>query len=953
MKKNFETGSILGLLCVLFLASGPRGVRAQATVQFTEVASAVGINVTDIYFGTSNHSLGALWIDYDNDNWPDLFLVNGIDLPAHLYHNDGGTFSKVDHLLPILPNVELSGAAFADYDNDGDQDIYIFASNENVNTGFTHPDGPANILLKNMWVENGSRTVTGQSLFIDVAADAGVDNLAPVPLGEYPGYRSLTGGWLDYNRDGCVDLFVGQMAWDAGGFPWNRNTFYENNCDGTFTDVTASSGVDTGTDSLMYRPTLAFIGAHLNDDLWPDMYVVNVQDVSPFHFDFIYMNNGGTGFTEVADDMPFVGDDSGAGMGIDVADIDHDGDWDIYITDIEDPGNEPVAEGNVLYLSNGDGTWSENVSVAAGVKGKFSWGTNFLDVDQDGYEDLFVGATNTDLLYHNDGDGTFTDISAAAGITLAGSARGTAVADFDRDGDLDILVVNNMVTQSKGLRLYRNDTIGAGNRLQVRLMATQSNRSAIGTMLKAEANGVTYMRQIKGGSSVHSQSDMVAHFGLGDATTVGTLTVQWPSGMEQTFTNLDVNQCIVLVEGSPAVHTCLVPFLEITSPGPGDVWEQGSTHTITWVGNIVGTVRLTLYKGGIIDRVLVTRTRNDGEYEWTVPMDADGSDYQIRIANFVDPFIADNSDVFSITPPGPPAITVKTPNGGEDWEQGTLQNITWSSNLSGAVRLSLYKGGVLDRIIDGSTDGDGNYGWTVPTDADGSDYQIRITSRVDPSVSDNSDGFFSIVPPGPDFITVTAPNGGEVWEQGSLQNITWTSKITGDVRISLYKGGVQTVLIAPNTADDGVYEWTVPTDADGADYQIRISSFDAPAIADKSDGMFSIVAPGVQAARSVTEGGPGLHALATTVPDHFSLGPSYPNPFNPATVIAYGLAAEAPVTLVVYDVLGREVRRLVDRVQPAGVYQVRFDAGALPSGMYLYRLQAGAFTETRTMLLMR
>ena len=526
---------------------------ASGQILFNEVAVTAGIG-SDTYDSSSDHGLGITWIDYDNDGFPDLFAINGAGLPAHLFHNEGdGTFTNQDALLPSLPLNEQTGAMFADYDNDGDQDIYITVAGALPD----QPDGGLNILLQNQWVENGNQLST--PLFIDVATAAGVENRADTPFGALEGYASYTGAWLDYDRDSCIDLFVGSMDWDDAGTASNANFLYKNNCDGTFTDVTLASGIDTG-DSNDLRPTLAFFGGLLTPgDLDPDVYVVNVHDASPFHHDLIYENNGDGTFTEFSSSMPTFGDDSGAGMGTAVADIDHDGDWDIYVTDLPDPGGvEPVAEGNVLYLGNPDGTWSENAGPAAGVESNASWGANFADFDQDGYEDLWVGtiAPNNPVqsIYHNNGDGTFDDITSSAGFLTEFPARGTAAADYDRDGDIDIVQVNLF----NRIKLYENISSGQGNYLQIDLNATVSNRSAIGTLVEATVGSTTYMRQVNGGASAHSQDDLVVHFGLGSATTVDELKISWPSGTVQTLTNVGVNQLMTVTEEGGTGGTALL-----------------------------------------------------------------------------------------------------------------------------------------------------------------------------------------------------------------------------------------------------------------------------------------------------------------------------------------------------------------------------------------------------------
>ncbi len=523
-------------------------------IALVEVAGEAGLG-GETYAGKTLHTLGVAWVDIDRDGWPDVFAVNGHDRPAHLYRNLGdGTFELRDDLLPALEEHEQAGVVFADYDNDGDDDLYIQVTHEKLELFNPNPtDGPPNLLLQNRFVEEG------EPRFVEVADAAGVDDRPDEPLGnDYDGRRGMTGGWLDYDRDGCVDLFVGNMTMQSPGHPANRSSLYRNLCDGTFADVTVEARVNRAAgdgDPNLNRPALAWLGADLNGDLWPDMYVVNVHDPTPWHHDFYFRNTWQGNFaeeTELDGVMPGIGDDSGAGMGIDAADVDLDGDWDLYITDIYNTEYDADPKGNVLYLNRGDGRFDDNVAVEAGVAGSFSWGTNFFDVDRDGYEDLFVAVQGGgDHLFHNQGDGTFVDIAAAAGIRNRGSSRGSAIADYDRDGDVDLLFVNN----GGSLKLFRNESVNDRAWLSVRLEATQSNGSAIGALVRVTTDdGVVRMRQIEGGSSAHSQDELVLHFGLADAAAVERVEVLWPSGIVDEPADVDLRTLLEVEEGC-----CVMP----------------------------------------------------------------------------------------------------------------------------------------------------------------------------------------------------------------------------------------------------------------------------------------------------------------------------------------------------------------------------------------------------------
>jgi hypothetical protein len=567
-----------GLKIISLIVGVMYSLVATAQVQFTEVSVQAGIS-GDAYVSRTVHGLGVNWVDFDNDGWPDIFTVNGFNGDgSHLYRNErNGTFSNQDILLPAMPNDEQMGSVFADYDNDGDSDIYIFTDNQ---AGPVGPfAGPVNILLKNQWVENGNQVIPGQPLFVDVAAAAGVDDLLDTPHADGPAYRASTGGWFDYDRDGHVDLYV--CHWDRGkhGEDQAKDRLYRNLGNGTFEDVTTTTGLIPVDDGTYARSCLAFIGAHLDSDMWPDIYIGNVDAPMPFSRDYIFQNNAGTGFTERTLDSPGVGDDADAAMGVTIGDLDLNGGWDVYLSDL---GGGVVPQGNPLYLHTGaDILYLDNSADVAGAAGEGSWGVNFFDVDHDGYEDLYVASMgdNANLLYlNNQGDGTFTKHPPGVGAIMS---RGSAYADFDRDGDLDIAVVEI----NGSLHLYRNDSTNSGHWLQIQLVASDnqsslwSNRDAINTLVKVTANGQTYMRQVIGGDSGHGQNSLDLHFGLGAATTISQIEVLWPSGATEILTDQAVDTFMVISEagggpGTPAIN----------SPIPGSTLASGDA-TFSWTDN--------------------------------------------------------------------------------------------------------------------------------------------------------------------------------------------------------------------------------------------------------------------------------------------------------------------------------------------------------------------------------
>jgi 5-hydroxyisourate hydrolase-like protein (transthyretin family) len=290
------------------------------------------------------------------------------------------------------------------------------------------------------------------------------------------------------------------------------------------------------------------------------------------------------------------------------------------------------------------------------------------------------------------------------------------------------------------------------------------------------------------------------------------------------------------------------PSITVTAPNGSESWQQGTSQTITWdsSGAPGANVSIELHKGGVLNRTITSSTANDGTHPWLIPADQTlGSDYKVKIASTTNSSYFDWSDnSFSIS--AAPSITVTAPNGSESWQQGTSQTITWdASGAPGAnVSIELYKGGVLNRTIASSTANDGTHLWLIPADQTlGSDYKVKIASTTNSSYSDWSDNSFSIT--AAPSITVTAPNGGENWQQGTSQTITWDA--SGDpganVSIELYKGGVLNSSIASSTANDGTHSWQIPGDQTaGSDYKIKITSTTNTSYFDWSNDNFSVTA---------------------------------------------------------------------------------------------------------------
>ena len=510
---------------------------------------------------------GAAWGDYDNDGWPDLYVVNlagpltlspeeveASGARAALYHNErDGTFTEVG----AAAGVDLVGmgmaAAWGDYDNDGWADLLVSAYGQNT-----------------LFHNNRDGT------FEDRTAEAGLAGL----VGFWAGVS-----WSDYDRDGLLDVYVaGYVRYSPGAgasarqydvevpaslnpsaFRAERNLLFRNQGDGTFTEVADEAGV-----SGRNGRSLTAAWADFNHDGWPDLYVAN--DVSD---NALYHNLGDGTFRDVSLGA-LVADYRGA-MGLAVGDWDGDGDTDLFVT-------HWIAQENALYnslhtrLIATDSApinpmrfmdQAERYGLGQIALDYIGWGTSFFDYDNDGRLDLLVVNGSTfqqserpellepmpdQLFWNRSPDDGFYDVSAVGGAhfdrELVG--RGAAFGDYDNDGDLDVFIVNN---GGPGI-LLRNEGGNRNRWLEVRLEGSESNRSAIGTQLRLYAGGAVQAREVGAQSSYLSQNSLVAHFGLGETSEIDSLEIRWPAGGRQVFQDLPVDRIVRVVEGSePALES--------------------------------------------------------------------------------------------------------------------------------------------------------------------------------------------------------------------------------------------------------------------------------------------------------------------------------------------------------------------------------------------------------------
>jgi enediyne biosynthesis protein E4 len=557
----FNTSLLVASVFLWVICTIDTPTRDAVDFSFTENAKAAGLNQFTVYGGTRTNryllettGCGVAVLDIDGDGWLDVFLVNGTTLegfPAskapmcHLYRNRrDGTFEDVTARAGVGQTGWGQGACAADYDNDGRDDLFVTS-----------------------WGQNRLYHNRGDGTFEDVTARAGLTSAK----------RRWGAGcaFIDYDRDGRLDLFAANyidfdlanapvpesglcrykgvpVACGPPGLSGGKNVLYHNQGDGTFEDVSVKSGVTAaaGTYGLGVS-TLDF-----DDDGWTDLYVANDSNPST-----LYRNNHDGTFTDLAVVAGCAYSQDGkpqAGMGVAVGDYDRNGTMDIFKTNF-------AGDTSTLYANTGTSV-CEDRTFASGLGRNtrwLGWGVGFLDLDLDGWLDLFLvnghvypevdqlkteyGYRQRKVVYRNLGDGKFEDVTETLGppVTTAKAGRGAAFADIDNDGRIDVIVNNVNDTPD----LFRTKA-PERSWLMVKLVGHKSNRSAIGARVRAVVGNSVQVQEVRGGGSYYAQNDLRVHFGLGDATRVVRVEVRWPNGMEESWTDVPVNRILTLEEGA-------------------------------------------------------------------------------------------------------------------------------------------------------------------------------------------------------------------------------------------------------------------------------------------------------------------------------------------------------------------------------------------------------------------
>jgi hypothetical protein len=544
----------LAILLASFLC-GPCNAQ---TIQFRDITAQAGI-----HFIHNNGALGkkylpetmgpgCAFIDYDNDGWPDIVLVNGEDWPGHrkagvttlkLYHNNrDGTFTDVTRKAGLAIPMLGMGVAIGDYDNDGYDDIFVTA------LGQSH-----------LFHNNGNGT------FTDVTKSAGLWG---------PNEFSTSAAWVDYDRDGKLDLVVANyVQWSEKSdlyctldgahksyctpesYKGSSARLWHNLGNGQFEDATQRA--------KLYDPTSKGLGVAIldyNGDGWPDILLAN--DTQP---NKLYLNKRDGTFEETGISAGIAFSEDGvarAGMGVDAADYDRSGHPSIIITNF---ANQMLS----LYHNEGNGLFVDEAprsAVGRATLLTLGFGCFFFDYDNDGWPDIFVadGHIESEIervqqrvsyaepphIFRNLGGGKFEEATQSLGSAFASPkvARGAAYADIDNDGSLDILLTTN------GGRAYLFHNEGGANRsLRVKLVGTKSNRDGIGAVVRVTSGKGQQWQMLHSGSSYLSQSELVLTFGMASAKQADTIEVQWPSGQVDKLMNVSAGQTITIQEGKEII----------------------------------------------------------------------------------------------------------------------------------------------------------------------------------------------------------------------------------------------------------------------------------------------------------------------------------------------------------------------------------------------------------------
>ena len=537
--------------------AGAKAAPEASSIQFRDVTQQAGIHFVHNNGAFGKKYLpetmgpGVAFIDYDNDGWPDIFLVNGMDWPGRgqkhstpkLYHNNqDGTFTDVTHKAGLDVELFGMGVAVGDYDNDGYDDLFITAYGQN-----------------HLFHNNGNGT------FTDVTQKAGLQG---------PKEFSTSAAWVDYDKDGHLDLVVANyVQWTPEtdlyctldgksksyctpeSYKGTAIRLWHNRGNGTFEDVTQKAGLGDATSK-----TLGVAMLDYDNDGWPDLLFSN--DTQP---NKLYRNNGNGTFTEKAVVAGVAFSEDGvarAGMGVDAADYDHSGFASVLITNFS---NQMIS----LYHNEGKGLFVDEAprsEIGRASLLTLGFGCFFFDYDLDGWPDVLIanGHVDDDIqkvqanvsyaerphLFRNVGKGKFEEVTKSMGAAFASPrvGRGAAYADINNDGRPDLLLSTN----AGPVYLFRNEVSGTAatnHSLRIKLISTKSNRDGIGAVVKLTAGGETQTEMLRSGSSYLSASELVLTFGLGQRDKADSIEIRWPSSQLDRLSSVPAGATLTVTEG--------------------------------------------------------------------------------------------------------------------------------------------------------------------------------------------------------------------------------------------------------------------------------------------------------------------------------------------------------------------------------------------------------------------
>jgi hypothetical protein len=864
-------------LCVAFCSVVLLTFSAEAQPYFTEHMS-TKVELASL----SGGSRSLAWGDYNNDGWPDLFCAEGFSPQIALLENEAGEgFS--DRTFTIEAELDYSsiggGISFADIDNDGDLDGFL-------PKGMFWTSMPGmNVLLRN----DGGVLWEG-------SIEAGLTDILPTD----------NAIWLDFDRDGWIDLYTGNIGAAFPTDPAPRNRLYRNGGDGHFAPATTAPGLDVG-----FFPSGAGGGTNggmaagdFTGDGWTDIYVGAFSAANR-----LFVADGELDFSEVTSREI---NDEGQAFGVATGDIDNDGDIDIF--QAAGGGGGDLAFRSLMLVNVGgqflDVTDGSGLSI---LGDKNLLGPGLADIDNDGDLDLLISAPT--FLFLNNGDGTFQDVTAQSGLESGAFLVVAAFADFDLDGFLDVQLEN---------RTYRN-TANDNHWLRVEPVGTASNRQGLGTRVFVRAGELRQLREVTGGTG-YAQDEGVAHFGLGKRDRVDSLEIHWPSGQVDLLLDVAVDQKIRVIEGRTQ-YAAVEPT----------TWRHDLPDRVVHgtALQLDASVQPALFEiDARVLQVTADLSALGGPQALALTADADG-DYQLQAGWQV------------AAPSGWQVIRILI-------EQETSLGPRWTS-LSKSVEVLPAEAPSAPYLFSTAAGA-----WHVQTPE-----LLSLTPSTDAMSHEDapSTEFLGSGPGNLMWITELPLDepvdiGGYgalrfAFRPGELIMPSWSSP-----HIALYLNGTSARM--KEVGNPGVrlvdlaqQQWQV--------VEIPLAYFDLQGPLEQISLFSDLRGPFYLADLQLVPEAPitVVHEERVAAgPEDFALGQNYPNPFNSSTTLRFSLPVSAEVDLAVYNAVGQRVTGLARGPREAGTYQLvwdgRDDQGHdLASGVYLYQLRVGARAERKRMLLLR